>query len=279
MSFHADRPSPKRCRGEDGAVARDRPARLACVSEEREQSAVASARFAAQAQEYDRYRPRYPTKLFTTLRNEAELSADDLVVEIGAGTGLATQPLAESGLTVNAVEPAPELLRLAQEKLQGRAAFTAGRFEDCRLPAHARLVGAFNAWHWIEPGAGLDRAADLLRHDGCLALVWTEVLSWGPDRFENRLAELFGAPWPKIQPHIKESLDPVHCDSRYDEVGVFHHPFERTLDGSTYVAVSRTYGGERSVEQYESLERMIRHEFGNAVVKKEDAVLYLFRAR
>ena len=58
--------------------------------------------------------------------------------------------------------------------------------------------------------------------------------------------------------------------------GCFTIPLERTLDGSTYVLVSQTYGGQRSAEQYAALERMIRDEFGNAVVKKEDAC-YLFR--
>ena len=247
------------------------------MSEAREKATEASARFAAQAENYHRYRPRYPADLFTTMLDEAKLSEGHLVVEIGAGTGIATQPLIESGLNVHAVEPATELSNVALAKLRRRATFIIGRFEDCPLPEHAQLVAAFNAWHWIEPDVGLDRAADLLSPDGYLGLVWTEVLSWGPTTFEERLAELFGAPWPKIQPHVRESLDPVRGDTRYEEVGVFHHPFERILDGSTYVAVTQTYGGERTAEQYDSLQRMISDEFDNAVVKKEDAVLYLFR--
>jgi hypothetical protein len=142
---------------------------------------------------------------------------------------------------------------------------------------HARLVVAFNAWHWIEPRAGLHRAAQLLEPHGSLALVWTEVVSWGPPRFEERLAELFGTPWPTVEPHVEGSLRPVHTDPRYGEVRVFHHPFARTLDGPTYVAVTKTYGGQRTAEDYRALERLVTDEFGNAVVKTEDAVLYLSR--
>jgi SAM-dependent methyltransferase len=247
------------------------------VAELWEHSTLASARFASQAERYDRYRPRYPSDLFTTLLEESDLVAGDVVVEIGAGTGLATQQLVESGLTVHAVEPAPELAGVAEDKLKGRASFIHGRFEECLLPTHARLVAAFNAWHWIEPRTGLERAAQLLGSHGSLALVWTEVVSWGPPRFEERLAELFGAPWPKGEPHIEESLRPVRSDSRYGEIRVFHHPFARTLDGPTYVAVTQTYGGERTAEQYRTLEQMIGEEFDNAVVKTEDAVLYLSR--
>jgi SAM-dependent methyltransferase len=208
---------------------------------------------------------------------EARLEVGDRVVEIGAGTGLATQPLAESGLMVHAVEPAPELAKLTRAKLEDQVTIVGGHFEDCPLPGRARLVAAFNAWHWVEPAISLDRVAQLLDPHGSLALIWTEVLSWGPPRFEERLTEIFGAPWPKVMSHIEESLDRVRSDFRYGELDVFHHPFERTLDGASYVAVTKTYGGRRSPEEYEALERMIRREFNDAVVKKEDAVLYISR--
>lgn len=240
-------------------------------------AAGASARFAAEAEQYDRYRPRYPAELFATLFSKAELVEGDVAVEIGAGTGLATQSLVEAGLAVHAIEPAPELAALAEEKLHERARFVAGRFEDCPLPSRARLVAAFNAWHWVEPAVGLDRVAELLQARGFLALIWTEVMSWGPPRFEERLADLFGASWPKVLPQVEESLEPLRADSRFSELGQFHHPFERTLDGATYVAVTKTYGGQRSAEEYEAMERMIGEEFDDAVVKKEDAVLYLSR--
>jgi hypothetical protein len=190
---------------------------------------------------------------------------------------LATEPLVQSGLRVHAVEPSSELSRLAQEKLGGRASFVSGRFEDSPLPPHARLVAAFNAWHWVEPSVGLDRAAGLLEPLGSLGLVWTEVLSWGAPRFEERLADIFGVPWPKVAPHVQESLAPVRADSRFGDIRVFHHPFERTLNAASYVAVTQTYGGERSAQEYAALERMIRDECGNSVVKKEDAVLYIAR--
>ena len=247
------------------------------MSELWEQAEFASARFASQAERYDRYRPRYPAGLFVTLLREADLTEGDQVVEIGAGTGLATQPLVENGLRVHAVEPAGELARLAEEKLRGKATFVSGSFEDCPIPPRARLVAAFNAWHWVNPSVALDRAAGLLEPRGSLALVWTEVVSWGPVRFEKRLAEIFGAPWPKVMPHVEESLGPVRSDPRYGDLRVFHHPFERTLDAASYVAVTQTYGGQRSAEEYDALQRTIMEEFGNAVVKREDAVLHISR--
>lgn len=57
----------------------------------------ASERFAAQALDYDRYRPRYPDEVFDDLVESVGLTCGDKVVEIGAGTGIATEPLVERG--------------------------------------------------------------------------------------------------------------------------------------------------------------------------------------
>jgi SAM-dependent methyltransferase len=237
----------------------------------------ASARFAAQALEYDRYRPRYPDKVFDVLVHETRTARGDKVVEIGAGTGIATQPLADLGLEVIAVEPAHEMATLAAAKLSGKSRVVLGRFEYCALPDRINVLTAFNSWHWVEPRAGLERASRLLQGGGWIALVWTEVVAWGPARFEERLADVFGDPWPKRWENVVGSLQPVIDDDRFGSVRTFHHPFSRMLDADTYVAVSRTYGGQRSDEKYEMLRRVIADEFAGSVVKVEDAVLHLAR--
>jgi hypothetical protein len=70
----------------------------------------ASDRFAAQALDYHRYRPRYPEGVFNDIVRLAGLSPGDKAIEIGAGTGIATQPLIECGLDVTAIEPAAALV-------------------------------------------------------------------------------------------------------------------------------------------------------------------------
>jgi len=237
----------------------------------------ASARFAAQARDYDRYRPRYPEEVFTLILHETGATRGDTVVEIGAGTGIATKPLSDLGLDIVAVEPARELAAVAAAKLGENGRVVVGRFEDCALPDHVKVLTAFNSWHWVDPTVAMERAARLLEGGGWLALVWTEVLAWGPADFEERLADVFGEPWPKRWGNVAASLQPVIDDDRFGGLHTFHHPFSRTLDADTYVAVSRTYGGQRSDDQYDALRRVIADEFEGSVVKVEDAVIHLAR--
>jgi SAM-dependent methyltransferase len=237
----------------------------------------ATERFSAQALDYDRYRPRYPESAFDDIVLSAGLGVGDRVIEIGSGTGIATKPLADRGLSVTAIEPSSTLASVAESKTDNRVRFVISRFEECSTESPARLVAAFNAWHWVEQPVGTGLAAELLQPGGSLALVWTEVVQWGQQPFEDRLAEVFGRVWNKQEDHVVGSLRPVQRDPRFGELDIHHHRFERTLDAATFVAVTRTYGGSHTTEQYRAIEQIINHEFGGAITKVENATVYLAR--
>jgi SAM-dependent methyltransferase len=239
----------------------------------------ASQRFGAQALDYDRFRPRYPEAVFDDIMEIANLSEGAATIEVGAGTGTATEPLVERGLAVTAIEPAAEMAAVAEAKLADRARMFIGRFEDYSAQRSVELVTSFNAWHWVEPRVALERVAELIEPNRYLALIWTEVISWGQEPFERRLAEVFGSPWEKRLEHVDGSIQPVRDDDRFDEFEVRHHPFTRSLDAETFVAVTKTYGGHRTDEQYRAIARIINSEFGGAIKKTEDAALYIARRR
>ena len=150
--------------------------------------------------------------------------------------------------------------------------------DDSRIShptASVKLLAAFNAWHWVEPRRAVELAARLVEPGGSLALVWTEVISWGQEPFEQRLAEVFGSPWEKRMQHVDGSMQPIRQDARFGEFQDHHHPFERTLDAATFVAVTKTYGVNYTTEQFRAIERIINEDFGGVITKVEDAALYL----
>ena len=242
-------------------------------------STLRSGEFDAAAVAYDRYRPRYPVELFDSIFKLGELKPGATAIEIGAGTGIATDSLISHGLKVVAIEPAPTMLSIAREKLGTNARFVNGRFEDLPSSESADLIAAFNAWHWVEPDKGVALAAQLLSPGGSLALVWTEVLSWGQGGFDARLAEVTGARWPKTIDEVLASRHYFHANPSFDDFKVCHHRFERKLDADSFIAVTRTYGGQHTTERDQLIRQLIEDEFDGEVTKVEDAVLYLARRR
>jgi len=116
--------------------------------------------FGAQADRYDRARPRYPAALIERLAVPGER-----VLDVGCGTGIATRQFEAAGCQVLGVDPDPRMI----EGLNAEVA----RFEDWD-PRGRRFDTVISAqsWHWIDPVRGAAKAAQVLRPGGRIALFW-----------------------------------------------------------------------------------------------------------
>ena len=68
--------------------------------------------FGAAARVYDARRPRYPVQLIDDLLMQGART----VLDVGAGTGIASEQLLGRGVNVLAVEPDPRMAAIAREK-------------------------------------------------------------------------------------------------------------------------------------------------------------------
>ncbi|ACU54380.1 Methyltransferase type 12 [Acidimicrobium ferrooxidans DSM 10331] len=126
--------------------------------------------FGAAALRYDTLRPPYPAATFSTLERAIGSYEGSRVVEVGAGTGIATQGLVAAGADVLALEPDPGMGRILRRRLP-TVRMVPARLEDVDLEGVHLLVG-FQSLHWIPVRALWRAARRALAPGGVLAGVW-----------------------------------------------------------------------------------------------------------
>jgi SAM-dependent methyltransferase len=123
---------------------------------------------------YERARPEYPPEAIACLADELDLRPGRTVVDLAAGSGKLTRPLAALGCEVIAVEPVAEMraaIGPSARALDGTA--EAIPLED----AGADAVTVGQAFHWFDGPAALAEIERVLRPGGALALVWNRRAS------------------------------------------------------------------------------------------------------
>ena len=67
-------------------------------------------------EDFDKYRPRYCDELFEELAKRCELGPNKKVLEIGPGTGQATEPILKTGCDYTAIEIGENFTAFMKEK-------------------------------------------------------------------------------------------------------------------------------------------------------------------
>jgi SAM-dependent methyltransferase len=125
---------------------------------------------------YDAARPSYPTYLFRDLERLGGPLGGARVVEVGAGTGIATRQLVARGADVVAVDLGPAMLRRLARRTPGVAGVVLGDGEALPLAdGIADLVCYAQAWHWMHVPDAAAEAVRVLRPGGFLAVWWNDV--------------------------------------------------------------------------------------------------------
>jgi len=141
--------------------------------------AVDTRRFRTAAAHYAIGRPSYPAEFIAELARACRLTHADRLLDLGTGPGLLALAFAPHVGSVLAVDPEPEMLRVATEAVRAAGAQVEVRAgsSDTLGPdwGRFRAVTMGRSFHWMEREETLRRLDAIVEPDGALLLFNDEV--------------------------------------------------------------------------------------------------------
>jgi SAM-dependent methyltransferase len=201
--------------------------------------------FDACAREYDAIRPGYPDAQIDDL--VAALAPGDRIVEVGAGPGKATVPIARRGRAVVAIEPAPKVAAILRERVAGLPVTIAETtFEAWQPDGPFALVVAAQSFHWIDPAVRYVKAAAVLAPGGSLALLRNGKRPLDPAvraDLDRAYASFFAdaRSLRLVDDEIDDWTREFDASGAFGTVEVQQYPWESTYTTAEYLRLLDTY--------------------------------------
>lgn len=124
--------------------------------------------------DYDTARPGYPKELYDTVMKFAELGTEAEVLEVGAGTGQATDLFLQGDFRFDLLEVSEEQVLFLKQKYRDNTKVTvkADYFEQYETEKKYDLIYSATAFHWVDSWIGYPKAWEMLNMGGTLAVFW-----------------------------------------------------------------------------------------------------------
>lgn len=194
--------------------------------------------FGAIAADYDRLRPSPTPSALDWLVP----AGCDVAVDLAAGTGLFTRPLAERVPQVVAVEPDAKMRAVLAQR-SPEVEVREGTGESIPLPdASADALFVSSAWHWLDPDRAIPEIARVLRDGGRFGVLWTSR--------DREVEWVRGLDRPPGKPPMDDASEDRHRRRRDVDLGAggwFEHPerlsfpFVRRMAVDDVVGMAATY--------------------------------------
>jgi len=258
--------------------------------------------------EFDKWRPCYCDELFNDIIEYSKLSSNKNILEIGPGTGQATEPFLKTGCTLLAVELGENLAAFTGKKFERynnfqivNADFETYNFGQRKFD----LVFSAAAFQWIKEEIGYPKVYNILNDTGVFALFSTPS-KYGTGEDPSKYGITEDPLYVKIQEVYKKYFYPetrYTCDSKtshmtseqvqlykthmleqYGFINVEHRYFNNTreFNADDYVSYISTHADHITLQEpykskfYEGIKDAIL-DFDNVIKLYDTIDLYLAR--
>jgi len=240
---------------------------------------------------YDKMRPTYVKDLYNDVIRFAELNGNKNALEIGIGTGQATQPFLNTGCILTAIELGESMAEFTKEKFSKFNNFNVvnSDFETVILNNNSYdLIYSATAFHWIPEAVGYTKVFNLLKSGGVMALFWNHPAR-EEGEFEIAIQKVYDKYRTSIQSPVhrfseEKCLKITETIKKYEFIDVEYKLYHQTryFNASQYMALLNTYSDHRARREEirvileKELSDVINH-FGGKIDIQDTIDLYLAR--
>lgn len=243
-------------------------------------------------QDYDRWRPTYVPELYHDIFDYHPIDAHSVVLEVGIGTGQATQPILQTGCTLTAVELGDKLAAYCKQKFISYEKFTIVNlpFEQLECEgASLDMVYSASAFHWIPEEVGYPKVYELLKSGGVFARFANHPhYRKGDEHIRDAIQSVYAKYMPRTAPGPVCDMDQAQKRSdiskKYGFIDqkVALYQRDRTFSAHDYVTLIGTYSDhsslppERKKGLFDGVESAI-NDFGGTLTLTDTIDLQLAR--
>lgn len=216
---------------------------------------------------YDKFRPTYPKDIIQSFIDQAKLTRGARLLEVGAGSGKATELFTNKGFEILCIDPGADLVHIGNSRFEDENfKFVTARFEEyTTVPNFYDAIFSAQAFHWIPQPIGYQKCALALKDRGYLALFWNMYITYDNDLDNELLAisDTYGG--------FADFLSEEACEKRIASVtaeiegsGLFlkpkviRSPWKQKYTADEYYGFALT--GNRFLQKSEIEKQMAHHE-------------------
>lgn len=242
---------------------------------------------------YDKARPRYPQTLLNDILCFSDVSSFQTGLEVGAGTGQATEMFIDKIEQLDVVEVGEKQVEFLNHKFKDRNVFAyKSYFEDFDTVKKYDLIYSATAFHWVDANIGYPKAWSMLNNGGTMAVFWhmfsvtfhDEGLFKGLNRIDKKYMpdHSLGFDDKGIEEVKKRRISQIQSGNFFSVSNIKEYRWNDKYDADRYSLLLESFSSTQKLPENKKLQylhevKQYINENGGNVVVPQHVMLYLMK--
>lgn len=232
--------------------------------------------------DYEDARPRYPMDVFNKINEFASLRKAQNILEVGAGTGQATELFVPETYNLDLLEVSANQVDYLDQKYKSNKKITVieSYFEEYKTDTMYDLIYSATAFHWIKSEVGYPKAWNMLKDGGSLAVFWQmfSVTYHGEGIFKllNQIQRKYmqdcslGFDEAGLESAKQKRIEQIQTGGYFQAPIFYEYKWIDTYDANRYVKLINSYSSTQQLE--DEMREKYLHEISETIIEYGDVI-------